>query len=167
MAQKKKNNKKYYDLDKNMNEGMSKSTIVLTIIGVVAFFACIYGLTVMLMNKGEKREPTPEASISYDKILAGSSLIQNPESYVVVFYDVEDNDEIFSAVVDYKSRGKGSIYYVDLKDGLNSYVISDKNVLDVKSASDLRVKNPTLIKVKKGKITDSKSGKKDILGYLA
>lgn len=167
MAQKKKNSNnsnKYYDLDSNIDDKVSIKKIIGTIIGVALFFAAIYGCTILVINKGEKRQPIGEASITYDKILAGSSLKQNEDSYVVVFYS--NDDEIFTAITDYEGTDKGTIYYVDLKEGLNKYVVSDKVNVNVNSASDLRVKNPTVIKVKKGKIVDSKVGKKNVLDYL-
>ena len=64
MAQRKKktkNTNKYYDLENNVDKGVSIGKIIGTIIGVVVFFAVIYGLTVMVLNKGEKR---PEAQAS-------------------------------------------------------------------------------------------------------
>ncbi len=97
-------------------------------------------------------------------ILAGSSLKQSEDSYIVVFYS--NDDEVFSAITEYQGLGREAIYYVDLTDGLNKYVISDKPKFDVKSASDLRVKDPSVIKVKKGKIVESKVGKKQVIEYL-
>ncbi len=167
MAQKKKNNKntnKYYDLDNNIDTGVSIKKIIGTLIGVALVFAAIYGCTILVINKGEKRQPIAEASISYEKILAGSSLKQKEESYLVVFYS--NDDEIFSAITEYDGTDKGTIYYVDLSDGLNKYAVSDKTNFNVSNASDLRVKNPSLIKVNKGKIVDNKTGKKEILDYL-
>lgn len=168
MAQRKKktkNTNKYYDLENNLDTGVSIGKIIATIIGVLVFFAAIYGLTVMVLNKGEKRPEVGEATISYEKILAGSSLKQNEDTYLVLFFSTTD-DELYSAMVEYKGRGKGTIYFVDLEEGLNKYVISDNVKFNVKSAEDLRVKNPTLIKVNKGKIVENKVGKKNILGYL-
>ncbi|MBQ6539334.1 MAG: hypothetical protein IJL76_03565 [Bacilli bacterium] len=167
MAQRRKktkNTNKYYDLENNIDTGVSIKKIIGTIIGVALVFAAIYGCTVLVLNKGEKRQPVGEATISYEMILAGSSLKQSEDSYLVVFYS--DDDEIFNAITEYEGLGKEAIYYVDLTDGLNKYVISDKPNFDVKSAADLRVKDPTVIKVKKGKIVENKIGKKKVIEYL-
>jgi len=157
-------NNKYYDLDGNLDSETSIKKIILTIIGVAIFFGAIYGFTVLVLNKGEKRQPVGEPSISYQKIIAGSALTQQEDSYVVLFFT--ENNDIYEAMTEYRSGGKNTIYYVDLKDGLNKYTISDNVNVNVSSASDLRVKDPTLIKVTKGKVTDYRVGKKNILDYL-
>ena len=165
MAQKKKETSKYYDLDSNVEAGISIKKIILTIIGVGLFFACVYGFTILLNNRGEDRAPAAEASISYEKIMAGSSLNQKEKSYVVVFYNTDD--DIYSAITKYRQEKEKTIYYVDLSDGLNKYVVSNEAKTDVSSVSDLRVKDPTLIVVTDGKITNSKVGKESILSFLA
>ncbi len=167
MAQRRKktkNTNKYYDLDNNVDTGISIKKIIGTIIGVAIVFALIYGCTVLVLNKGEKRQPFGEATISYEMILAGSSLKQSEDSYMVVFYS--NDDEVFNAITEYQGLGREAIYYVDLTDGLNKYVISDKPKFDVKNASDLRVKDPSVIRVKNGKIVESKVGKKQVIEYL-
>lgn len=166
MAQKKKTSKKYYDLDSHVDEGVSIFKIIGTIIGVVLAFAAIYGLTILVINKGEKRPEAAEASISYEKILAGTSLSQSEDEYYVLFFNSEEDDELYEAMTEYRSAKDNTVYYVNLKEGLNKYVISEMVNVNVKSASDLRVKNPTVIKVKKGKIVDSRVGKNQILDYF-
>ncbi len=157
-------NNRYYDLDENLDTKISIKNVILTILGVAIFFGAIYGFTILVLNKGERRAPVGEPSISYQKIIAGSALNQQENSYVVLFFT--ENNDIYEAMTEYRSSGKNTIYYVDLKDGLNKYAISDKVNVNVKSASDLRVKDPTLIKVTNGKVTDYRVGKKNILGYL-
>ena len=165
MAQKKKNTNKYYNLDENLDTGVSFKNVIFTILGVALFIGVIYGLTVLLNMRDEKRPEAPEASISYDKILAGSTFTRNEDEYYVVFYKFDA--EIYDAMARYRSEERGKVYYVDLDEGLNKYVISDEVKTDVTSAEDLRVKDPTLVVVKNHKITDRKIGKKDIIDYLS
>ena len=165
MAQKKKETNKYYDLDSNVDAGISIKKIIFTIIGVGLFFGLVYGFTVLLNNRVEDRAPAAEASISYEKIMAGSSLNQREKNYVVVFYT--SDDDIYEAITKYRREKDKTIYYVDLNEGLNKYVISNEAKTNVDKVSDLRVKDPTLIVVSDGKITNSKVGKESILGFLA
>ncbi len=165
MAQKKKKINKYYNLDENIDTSVSFKTVIFTIIGVALFIGVIYGLTVLLNMRDEKRPEAPEASISYDKILAGSTLTRNEDEYYVIFYKYDT--DIYDAMAKYRSEEKEKVYYVDLDEGLNKYVISNEVKTDVSSAEDLRVKDPTLVVVKDHKITDRKIGKKDIIDYLS
>lgn len=165
MAQKKKKKNKYYNLDENLDSSVSFKAVILTILGVVLFIGVIYGLTVLLNMRDEKRPEAPEASISYDKILAGSTLTRNEDEYYVIFYKYDS--EIYDAMARYRSEKRGKVYYVDLDEGLNKYVISDEVKTDVSSIEDLRVKDPTLVVVKDHKITDRRIGKTDIIDYLS
>ena len=124
MAQKKKETNKYYDLDSHVDAGISIKKIIFTIIGVGLFFGLVYGFTVLLNNRVEDRAPAAEASISYEKIMAGSSLNQSEKNYVVVFYT--SDDDIYEAITKYRREKDKTIYYVDLNEGLNKYVISNE-----------------------------------------
>ena len=115
--------------------------------------------------KGERKEIGP-ASIGYEKILAGSIFDTGEKDYLVVLYDREKETDITSAVSTYNTKHDVHVFYVDLADGLNKKVISDRMNTNVKDASDLEVKNPSLLKITNKKIVESVDGKNEIIDYL-
>lgn len=162
-----KKNNDIRKIENDIDTGFSTSfkNIILTIVVVLAIFGLFYLLALYATSKGEKKEIGP-ASIGYEKILAGSIFDREEEEYIVVLYDREEETDITSAVSSYNTKHDVDCYYVDLADGLNKSVISDRMNTDVKDASDLEVKNPSLLKVRKGKIIESVDGKSDIIDYL-
>ena len=88
------------------------------------------------------------------------------DAYLVVLYDREKETDITSAVSTYNTKHDVHVFYVDLADGLNKKVISDRMNTNVKDASDLEVKNPSLLKITNKKIVESVDGKNEIIDYL-
>lgn len=163
----KKKNNKQYNLDEHLDMGLTTSmkSVIFTILGVLLVFGCFYLLTLHMTAKGDKKEIGP-ASIGYEKILAGSIFDTGEKDYLVVLYDREKETDITSAVSTYNTKHDVHIFYVDLADGLNKKVISDRMNTNVKDAKDLEVKNPSLLKITNKKIVESVDGKNEIIDYL-
>ena len=163
MAKKKK--EMNYVEESNTMFSIKNTIITILIVGLI--FACFYFLTNFITSRGYKfNRNKHEASISYEEIMAGSTFNMNKDKYVVVFYERENDSDLTNYISMYGSREGNSIYYVDLKDGMNRYVLDDVGNKNASSASELRVTNPTLVKIQNGQIREYIEGKDNIIEYL-
>ena len=138
IAKEKQNN--YY------NEEAKKLVIivgVVVLIFVVAYL--IIGIFVTKEIKWFKDNDTKETTtIQYKKILAGETFNQNKDSYYVIFTASDDfNYPVYESL----STNNTNIYIVDLANALNTSYISEENTPNAQSASDLKVKKDTMIKI--------------------
>ena len=140
-------------------------SILITIVCVLLVLGLFYLLTLRMTAKGEKKEIMP-ASIGYEKITVGSVFDIDEKSYLVVLYDREDDSEITNAINTYNSKHKNDVYYVDLADGLNKKSVSNEPKTNVTKASELKVKNPTMLKITNKKIEEVFDSKDSITKYL-
>ena len=130
---------------------------------VIAFFVVIYLITGLFITKDfswfdKKEKDTEEKTEETNKILAAESLKQSEEDYYVYYYDSTDEKEDATNAT-YMINEK--VYKVDLHDAFNSnYVGEPSGVVD--NINDLKVQNPTIIKVSSEKITNIYSGTEEI-----
>lgn len=159
-------NNKYYNLDKAVSGDSNYKSAIITIIVVLVVIGLFYLFAVYITNKPQKIN-VPEESISYEQITAGSTFNMSDDEYIVLFYSRENNSEITEKISSYKSRNKIGVYYVDLDDAINNTVVSDKSNKNATKASELKVTNPTIIRIKNGKITNYIEGQKDVVNYIS
>ena len=159
-------NKKYYDLDKAMGGDSLYKSVIITVVVVLLFVGLFYLFAVYITNKPEKTK-IPEETISYEQITAGSTFNMSDEEYVVLFYSRENNSEITSKISSYKTNKKINVYYVDLDDAINNSVKSDTSNKSATKASELKVVNPTLIKINNGKIVEYVEGQSNVVNYIS
>ena len=137
---------------------------LITIVAVViTLFVLTYILTgifatkdIKLFNKKEKDEETTN-SIS-NRILASDSLKQSDSSYYVYYYDsTNEDDEVREKTYDLLE----TVYRVDLNDDFNANFIGTPSGI-VDSLEELKVSDPTIIRVENGKIVSFYNGKEEI-----
>ena len=157
--------KKYYDLDKAVSGGSYKS-VIMTIILVLVIVGLFYLFAVYITNKPQTIN-IPEENISYEQITAGSTFNRSDFEYIVLFYSRENNADITSKISNYKVKNNIEVYYVDLDDAINNSVISETSNKEATKASELKVTNPTLIRIKKGKIVDYIEGQNNVVNYIS
>lgn len=171
------NKKKYVEGKssfKEQNDDLFDLFKILIIIVVLVF--AVY-LVIAFMN-GEfkkedddtKKEEEVSASIQNEKILISSIFDKSENEYYVLIYDGSDEywARYYNMIYDsYKSlleleEDVLPMFWADLSDGFNSkYVVGEdgESNPDVKDDyKDLKVKCPTLIRVKKGKAVDYYEG---------
>ena len=83
-------------------------------------------------------------------------------TYYVYYYDPDDEDSEVSNVIYGLTE---MVYRVDLSDDFNSNYIGEASGI-VTDIHDLRVTNPTIIKVEDDKMTEFYSGKDQIVSAL-
>ncbi len=154
---KKKNLKKVEYSDDTEILKLIKLIVIVTVV-VLAF----YGIT-MLVNTKEEEKTETSASIQYDEILIGNILNQNNDEYYVMIYDDEDYDvKLYNVYINkYKQKDEALRFYTSqLNNPINQKFKSEESNLKVKNIEDLKVKSSTLLKIKKGKITNYYEGEK-------
>lgn len=149
-------------------DGNSYKNIIVTVIVVLVIAVLFYLLTVYITNKPDKVR-IAEGSISYEQISAGSTFNMSDKKYLVIFYNRDNSGDITTAVSNYKSKDKAlPIYYVDYNDAINASVTSkDSSNPNATKASELKVKNPTLIEISNGSISQYIEGEEKVIDYLS
>lgn len=171
-AKKFKNKKVVNEID---NDGILKlSTSLKVIFSVVVIILVLYYVLAVFVTKeidvssGEdstSSSETDNSSSVSNKILAANTFRQTDNIYYVYYYDFDDEEEEISNsinnLVDYK------VYRVDTGSSLNSnYVSSDNGNKSVNSIDDLKVINPTIIKIDNDKVVEYHEGIDDIVEFL-
>lgn len=171
-AKKVRNNKIARDIN---NDDMFKASTILKIVfAVIIILLVLYYILAVFVTKeidvsGNKDSSSNEMDSSYsvsNKILATNTFRQVDQVYYVYYYDFdEENEDIASLVnnlTDYK------VYRVDTGSSLNSnYVTEDESNKDVTDISNLKVKNPTIIKIDNDKVVEYHEGVDDITSFLS
>lgn len=116
-------------------------------------------------NDNSTEETTDTSSVS-DKILASNIFEQKEEEYYVYFYDFNDEDDVVNSAI--SSITDTKVYKVDTSSSLNTnYVTEDDGNKKANDIDELKVKNPTVIKIKADKIVEYYEGSNDIYKGLS
>ena len=151
-----------------------KNIIIVTVIVVVSL-GLFYLLTIALLGKKPKVNTSggnSSTGIQSQEILLGSSFDVSSDKYIVLYYDSTDDDnasDIKSLASSYRSKDESlELYTVDLGDAFNKpFVSSEESNPDASNASELKVKNPTLIVFEGGKINEYVEGFDSVKDYLS
>lgn len=147
-----------------------KPKSLLIILGfVVGFFVILYFITAIFItkdisfgNKDSDNSESNSADTIYNRILAVDTLKQMEDEYYVFYYDSSDDNTSISSRVDILPN---KVYRVDLSDSFNdNYVGTASGIVD--DISDLRVENPSIVKVSMGKIIEFYSGSEEVNSIL-
>lgn len=169
-----KNRKNVVYQKEELDTSINKIT-VLKVVGAVALVLLVlyYILAVFVtkeidISNGSSESNSNAASDTSsvaNRILAGNIFNQKEESYYVYFYDFGDEDDGIASAVGNRSDLK--IYRVDTSSSLNSkYVTEETGNREVTSVDDLRVQDPTLVKVEADRIVEYYEGSSAIIEFL-
>ena len=149
---------------KDIDKPLSPKTLGYILVVLVLFFVTLYVLTGLFITKelnwfgiNDKGEVEDIVNIE-NKILATDSLRQTEEEYYVYYYDTTDEDTEVSSKLYLLSE---TVYRVDLNDGFNSNFVGEPSGV-IENINDLKVSNPTLIKVSSESIVEFYSGAEEI-----
>lgn len=148
--------------------------LIKIIIGLFIIVGVFYLVTIIMNKKGifdngYVKPNSEETIISYDFIPIGTVFNRLNEDYYVIFADFyEESSYIKSIIQKYEKKDKHiKLYKVDLNNGVNKSFISENTNPNVKKAKDIKVKNPTLIRITKHNnvkyIEDIEQIKKELL----
>ena len=136
----------------------SKKFITIMIV-VLALFILTYLFTGIITNdiklfSKDSTSSEKSASNIKNKILASESLKQSEEDYYVYYYDItKENIEVTDAV----NYLTDTVYRVDLNDAFNANFIGEPSGV-VDTIENLKVSDPTVIKVSSERIVSFYSG---------
>lgn len=164
----KRNGKNVREVQKlNKEKPMTMKTFITIIVTLIVFFIILYILTGIFITKDikwfEKKDTTDttENTIS-NKILGVDSLRQAEEEYYVYYYDTTNENSDINSIVNSLSE---KVYRVDLHDDFNSNLIGEPSG-EVSDISQLKVSDPTIIKVVSSTITEFYNGVEQIEATL-
>ena len=149
--------------NKNKEKYITPKSFVIILIVCLVLFGLTYLFTgifatkdIKLFNKKEEKEETT-SQIS-NKILASDSLKQKDSVYYVYYYNsTEEDNEVADSVYGINE----TVYRVDLNDGFNANFVGEPSGI-VDSMDNLKVSDPTVIRVEAGKIVAFYNGKDEI-----
>ena len=153
---------------KNSGETNEFKKIIKITIGVLLFFAIVYLIAGLLTGEIKlKKEKEEEVKIQYSEILAESTFKQNKNEYYVIYYNFDDNEAMLIDTIASDLSSDATVYKVDLSKGFNkNYIAQDGKVKNnPKNVKELKVTNPTLIKIKNNKVVKFQKGIDKIKEY--
>lgn len=169
-----KNNKKSSVIERNKTDYNDNLFKILKILGIVLImFIIIYIGTAIVTGEiklKKDKEEEKEVTIQTEEILAGSTFNITDKEYMVLYYDFEAADSGIYGML-YSNYGSSNsnvkMYKVDLSKGFNkSYVTDGKVNTNPSNIDELKVKKPTLIRIKNKKVTKFITSKEEIKKYI-
>lgn len=125
--------------------------VIILVIGVY-FFTKIY----VVKDTNDKDDTKTEITFNYNKTILGSLFNRPYDEYYVIVFDSEDlqANYYYNLVSSYQNKSNASkIYIADLNDSMNKkFYNKDESNPQAQEASELKVKDLTLIKIKNKKI---------------
>ncbi len=148
----------------NKEKPMTSKNLLAIIIVLLILFILTYLLTgifatkdIKWFSKDNKEEEEVTNNIN-NRILASDSLKQSEEEYYVYYYDSTNEDSDVASKINSLSD---TVYRVDLHDDFNSNFVGEPSGI-VDNIDNLKVSDPTIIKVSSEKIIEYYSGIEEI-----
>lgn len=170
---KKKQNAERAKVMKSINKKDNEaSSIIKTVVIVLVVICLVYFFTVYITKHSTdsvKKITREDTTIQYDEILAGTSFSKKDEEYLVLFYNVDDdNNSIYDEIKsNYEAKEESlPMYYVNLDNSLNKSCISKDSNKEATTAEELKINEATLIKFTNNKISEYITGETKIKDYL-
>lgn len=160
----------------NLNNDTEYSKIIKIAIGVILILALTYFFTALATGEikfGKNKTPEKqEVSIQYEEIIAGEILNRNQDEYYVLLFDFTDTYASYYLTQKDTYLMKDNalpFYIVDLEKYINKSIVADNEEqvkTNVSTVNDLKVTNPTVLKIQKGRIVKTIKGKENILKFF-
>ena len=161
---KKERNQVYMDFsDKN-----DVKKVLYVALGVIAFIGIVF-VAINIFNGTWNlftRENTPISDQGENRVMCGTLLNRDEGEYLVLAYDFEKEKDTFYPIIKDKYNMFTLVYELDLHSGFNKSCVGEKTNI----SSDLKklvLAEPTLLKVKDGKIIESYKNKEEIKKYFS
>ena len=170
-----KRNKKIKQ-EKNIKPGIIKyvnedtneiKKFVLILVGVALVALLMYFLTAkfLVRDRFQNEEKEIVEEIDYETVDAGT-LFNRESEYYVLCYDKSSSTAKFYANLVEQGTMFYKIYTMDLSLDINKKYVSDEGNSSATNPSELKIKNPTLILIKDGKIGEYIEGEENIVKKL-
>lgn len=168
---KSKKDKRNKILEREFNESNNDSKrIIKILVGIIVFFALVYFIAALLTGEIKLKKEKKVVNIQYDEILVEQTFKQKDSTYYVFYYDFSDesNEDLNLMIVSMIDE-KNIVFKSDTSNVYNKKFVVDDDTL-VKSnpnnISDLKIKEPTLIKINNGKVVNYINGYDKIKSFV-
>lgn len=137
-------------------------------LGVVAFIGIVF-VVINIFNGNWNlftRENTPISDQGENRVICGTLLNRDDDEYLVLAYDFEKEKDTFYPIIKDKYNMFTMVYELDLHSGFNKSCVGEKTNIS-SNLEKLILSEPTLLKVKNGKIVESYTNKDAIIKYFS
>ena len=159
--------------DKYQSEDQNEIKRFIIIIAIImVLIVGVYFFTRIFVSKDlfDKDESTIEpGAIDYNLTLIGSMLNKPEEEYFVMIYDSSASDYVYYAGIASNYSGNEQalkLYNADLDNEFNKGYVGAEANAKTDNLEEFKVTGPTLLKIKKGKITNAYLTKENITEAL-
>lgn len=155
------------------NEFVKLLQLILIVTGIFLAFYLVTWLFTDNSDKNKKEEEKPKVSIQYDEILMSNLLKQKDLEYYVLAYDAEDKyyDSYNMYIHTYSTQKDAKRVYTSiLSNGFNKKFYDKElkeSVIDAADISKLKLKDTSLIRVRRGTIRNVYEGHEEIINFLS
>ena len=131
-------------------------------VGVLLVLGLVYLVTAIASGEiklGKKENEKIETEIQYQEIIAGETFNRNASEYYVLFMNFTDSYASYylSLIDNYQMKDNSLAFFtVDMEKKINSDYVTN----------ELKVENPTILKISNSKITETITGKDNILNFF-
>ena len=139
---------------------------------ILAVILLIYFVVALLITKeidwfSKNDDNQSEVQTVKNSILAKNTFEQKEEEYYVYFYNFEEENTSIASLISSK-LSEDKVYRVNTNDALNSNYITEEEVGNntADSIDNLKVINPTLIKISGDTILEYHETKDNVISYL-
>ena len=153
----------------NSSEVAEVKNIVKVLGGVLLFFAMFYlGYAIVSGELTFGKKAKEETVIQDNEILAGTTFKRDRDEYMVLFFDMENRNEMMYGTIYENYNGNIKLYISDTSMAVNApYVAKEESSnKNPKTAKDLKIKGATLIKIKNGTVEKYLEGLTEIKEYI-
>ena len=155
------------------NEFVKLLQLILIVTGIFLAFYLVTWLFTDNSDENKKEEEKPEVSNQYDEILMSNLLKQKDLEYYVLAYDAEDKYyDSYNMYINTYSTQKDAkrVYTSVLSNGFNKKFYDKElkeSVIDAADISKLKLKDTSLIRVRRGTIRNVYEGHEEIINFLS
>lgn len=131
-------------------------------IGVLLVLGLVYLVTAIASGEiklGKKEKEKTETEIQYQEIIAGETFNRNASEYYVLFMNFTDSYASYylSLIDNYQMKDNSLAFFtVDMEKKINSDYVTN----------ELKVENPTILKISNSNIVETITGKDNILNFF-
>ena len=137
-------------------------------LGVLLFIGIVYvGINIFNGNWNILTKSNKKATeIDSRMVIAGTMFNKEEEEYLVLVYDMKDDNQNFYSALASNYSGERTLFYLDLSSGFNTNFISDKTVIS-NDLTKLKFSKPVLLVIKGEKITKSYTEEEKIIDFFS
>ncbi|MCI5966845.1 MAG: hypothetical protein MRZ42_00475 [Tenericutes bacterium] len=171
---KKKTKRNLYRTSSNSDVEYTK--IIKIAVGVIIVLALTYFITALATGEikfnNKKKTEEAETSIQYEELIAGQVFNRADKDYYVLLFNFTDTyASYYLSIKDtYTKKDKSlPVYIVDLEKDINKDIVAEdsKNTkIYVDNINNLKVTNPTLIRIKDHKVVQSIEDRDKIIEFF-